>query len=135
MINTEIICEIERKNMKILSLVLASMLVGSAYGIAQEAPAPEKQNQKPVVTENQRGPRGPMNGQGFRGGPRGKQFNKDVCPACKQPIIKRDGKGPKGPMRGQGFRGGMQQGQKGPRGPMMNGQGPRSGGPNCPFNK
>lgn len=120
--------------MKILPIILAGMMIVSSYTFAQET-REQKPDNKPVVTEVQRGgPRGPQ-GKEFRGGPRGKQFNKDVCPACKQPIMKKDGKGPKGPMNGQGFRGGMQHGQKGPRGPMMNGQGPRSGGPNCPFNK
>ena len=90
------------KNMKILSIILASMLVGSAYGIAQEAPAP-KQDKQPLVTENQRGPRGPMNGQGFRGGQKGKPAK--ICPACGQPIMK------KGPMKG---------GPKGSRGPKGN---------------
>ena len=117
--------------MKILSIILASMLVGSAYGIAQEAPAP-KQDQKPLITENQR-PHGPMMKEGQRGPKKPAKF----CSQCGQPIMKKGPMkgGPRGPMNGQGFRGGSQQGPKGPRGPMMNGTGPRSGGPNCPVNK
>ena len=96
--------------MKYLPIVLATLMAMGTFAMAQDNTAPARP-EKPAMSENQRGPRGPQ----FRGGPRGEQMRKEIlqCPQCQKHMKHMQNKHFKG--KGKGIEG------KGPQGKHLMG--------------